>query len=189
MSHLNSRVARIVAGLAVVSTFAVAPMAAQAADTNATGTLTAGALSNTAPAITAFGATLTGVNQTVNTAVGAWNVNDARGSDLGYSITVSALAPTVGGVAAKAGTGSTLTMSSTNATAAAGNPTTTGPVTGAAKVLSPTAVSIANAAANTGQGQWDFPTAGNLAVVIPGDADAGAYSSTLTYTTAAPATV
>ena len=91
MTHLNSRVARIVAGLAVVSAFAVAPMA-QAADTNATGTLSAGSLTNTAPAITAFSTALTGVNQTVNTAVGAWNVNDARGSNVGYNITVAATA-------------------------------------------------------------------------------------------------
>ena len=67
MSNLNSRVARIVAGLAVVSAFAVAPMAAQAADTDVTGTLGAGSLTNTAPAITPFGATLTGIAQTANT--------------------------------------------------------------------------------------------------------------------------
>jgi len=184
MTHLNSRVARIVAGLAVVSAFAVAPMAAQAAPTDATGTLSAGSLTNTAPAITAFSTALTGVNQTVNTAVGAWNVNDARGSNVGYNITVAATAPTVGGSAPAAGTGGSLTMTSTTATAAAGNPAATGPVTSAAQLLSPTAATIAKAAATTGQGQWNFPTAGNLAVVIPGDASAGAYSSTLTYTTA-----
>ena len=186
MTHLNSRVARIVAGLAVVSAFAVAPMAAQAADadTAATGTLSAGLLAHTAPAITAFSTALTGVNQTVNTAVGAWNVNDARGSNVGYSITVAATAPTVGGSASGAGTSGSLTMTSTTATAATGNPAATGPVTSAAQLLSPTAATIAKAAATTGQGQWNFPTAGNLAVVIPGDASAGAYSSTLTYTTA-----
>ncbi|CAN5828402.1 hypothetical protein BH18ACT7_BH18ACT7_13100 [soil metagenome] len=184
MTHLNARVARIVAGLAVVSAFAVAPMAAQAADTDATGTLSAGSLTNTAPAITAFSTALTGVNQTVNTAVGAWNVNDARGSNAGYNITVAATAPTVGGSAPAAGTGGSLTMTSTTATAAAGNPAATGPVTSAAQLLSPTAATIANAAATTGQGQWNFPTAGNLAVVIPGNASAGAYSSTLTYTSA-----
>lgn len=187
MSHLNSRVARIVAGLAVVSAFGVAPMAAQAATTDATGTLSAGSLSNTAPVITAFSTALTGVNQTVNTAVGAWNVNDARGNNAGYSITVSATAPTVGGSAPAAGTGGSLTMTSTTAARAAGNAAATGPVTGSAQLLTTTAATIANAAVTTGQGQWDFPAAGNLAVVIPGDASAGAYSSTLTYTTAPPA--
>lgn len=187
MSHLNSRVARIVAGLAVVSAFAVAPMAAQAADTTATGTLSAGSLSNSAPVIAAFSTALTGVNQTVTTDVGAWSVNDARGNDAGYSITLAATAPTVAGTTDGAGTGGSLTMGSTTATAAAGNPATAGPIASGPQVLSTTAATIDNAAAGTGQGQWDFAAdAANLSVVIPGDADAGAYSSTLTYTTAAP---
>ena len=192
MSHLDSRVARLVAGLAVVSAFAVAPMA-QAADTNATGTLTAGSLSNTAPTITSLGnVALTGVNQTLTTAVGAWSVNDARGSNLGYSITVAATAPTVDGSAGAAGTGGSMTLTPTTATAAAGNPAITGPVAAAAQLLSTTAATIDNAAAGTGQGQWDFAADSgatkNLSMVIPGNASAGAYSSTLTYTTA-PAVV
>jgi len=188
MTHLNSRVARIVAGLAVVSAFAVAPMAAQAADTNATGMLTAGALSNTAPAITPLGnVALTGVAQTKTTDVGAWSVTDARGSNAGYNITLAATAPTVGGSAPAAGTGGSLTMGAAPiATVGSGNTAATGPVRNAsAQVLGTTAVSIANAAATTGQGLWDFVAVGNnLSVVIPGNASAGAYNSTLTYTAA-----
>lgn len=188
MSHLNSRVATLVAGLAVVSTFAVAPMA-QAADTNVTGTLIAGPLSNTAPAITPLAnVARTGVNQTLTTAVGAWGVNDASGSNLGYSITVAATAPTVGGSAPAAGTGGSMTLTPTTATAAAGNPATTGPVAAAAQLLGTTAATIDSAAAGTGHGQWDFAadsgSTKNLSVVIPANASAGAYSSTLTYTTA-----
>jgi hypothetical protein len=179
MSHLNSRVARIVAGLAVVSAFAVAPMAAQAADTNVTGTLTGGSLTNTAPATIDFAATLAGVNQTVNAPVGPWSVNDSRGSNAGYRITLAASAPMVGGSAPNAGTGGSLTMTSTTATGVG-----TGPVTEAPQLLSTTAATIATAALNTGQGLWSFPTAGNLAVVVPANASAGAYTSTLTYTTA-----
>jgi hypothetical protein len=189
MSFLNPRISRTVA-LAVVSAFAVIPIAAQAADTAATGTLTAGSLTNTAPAITAFAATLTGLNQTKTTAVGAWSVTDATGSNNGYSVTVSATDPTVGGVAADAGTGGSITLTTRTATAAAGNPAATGPVAGSAQLLSTTAATIQNAPATTGQGEWDFAAdAGatkSLSVVIPGDASAGAYSSTLTYTTAAP---
>jgi hypothetical protein len=52
-----------------------------------------------------------------------------------------------------------------------------------------TAVTIENAAVNTGAGKWDFAADGtgvhNLAVTIPGDATPGAYSDTLTYTIAA----
>ena len=185
MSHLNSRIARIVAGVAVVSAFAVAPMAAQGADTDATGTLTGGSLTNTAPVIEAFTAGLTGVNQTITTDVGAWSVNDARGTNLGYNITLAATAPTVGGTVDGAGTGGSLTMGATTATAAAGNPAATGPVS-SSQLLSTTAATIDAAVAGTGQGQWDFaPDADNLSVVIPGNASAGAYTSTLTYTAAA----
>ena len=183
------RSARVAVGLAVVSAVAAVP-AAQAADTSATGTLTAGSLSNTAPAITPFSVTLTGVTQMQNTAVGAWSVTDATGSNAGYSITVSATDPTVNGDAALAGTGGSLTLSPTTATAASGNPAATGPVASSPQVLSTTAATIDDAAVTTGQGAWDFAAdAGatkSLAVVIPGDASAGDYSSTLTYTTAPP---
>lgn len=189
----SPRVTRVMASLAVMSAFAAVPVAAQAADTTASGTLTAGSLSNTAPAITPFGVTLSGLTQTVTTPVGASNVIDATGSNDGYSITVSATAPQVGGVAADAGTGGSMTLTPTTATAAAGNPADTGPVAQPAGVLPVTGVgarTIQNAPAGTGQGQWNFAAdAGaqeSLAVVIPGDASAGAYSSTLTYTTAAP---
>jgi hypothetical protein len=189
---LHPRVTRVAASLAVVSAFAVAPMAAQAADTNATGTLAAGSLSNVAPVIAPFNTTLTGLTQTVDTTVGASSVTDATGSGAGYSVTVAASVPTVGGVPAGAGTGSTLTLTPAAATAAAGNPATGGPVpTTGAQALSTTATTVANAAVGTGQGEWDFAAdagaATSLAVVIPGDASAGYYSSTLTYTTAPPA--
>lgn len=165
-------------------------MAAQAADTDATGTLSAGSLSNTAPAITAFSATLTGVTQTVPTAVGAWSVTDATGSNSGYSVTVAASAPTVGGTTAGAGTGGSLTLTPTTATAASGNPAIIGPVARSAQLLSTTAATIENAIVGTGQGKWEFAADSgatkNLSVVIPGNASSGAYSSTLTYTTAPP---
>jgi len=148
-------------------------------------------LSNTAPAITPFDATLTGRTRTVHTAVGAWSVIDPRGSNAGYSVTVAASAPTVGGSTSAAGTGARLTLTPATATPASGNPATTGPVTTSAQLLSTTAATIASAAAGTGQGGWDFPAdagaAASLAIVVPGDASAGAYTSTLTFTTAPPA--
>jgi hypothetical protein len=192
MSFLSPRFSRVTVGLAVFSAFAMAPMAAQAEDTPAAGTLTAGTLSNTAPAITAFTATLSGINQTVNTPVGAWSVTDATGSNAGYRVTVAATTPTVtGAVGASAGTGGSLTLTTQTPTAAPGNPALGAPVTQSSQVLGTTAATIANAAAGAGQGQWDYAadngtTEKNLAVVIPGDASSGAYSSTLTYTTAPP---
>lgn len=190
MSFPNPRSMRVVVGLSVLSAFAALPIAAQAAETNLGGTVTGGALSNTAPVITPFAATLTGATQTVNAKVGAWGVTDATGSNAGYSITVAASEPTIGGSAANAGTGSSVTLTPTTATAGAGNPAATGPVAGAPQTLSPIASTIDNAAPASGQGEWAFAAdagAGSLAVVIPGNASAGTYSSTLTFTTAPPA--
>lgn len=200
MSFLNSRVSWLAAGVVAVSGCALAPMAAQGADTPLTGTLSAGLLSNTAPAITPFTATLSGVNQTKLTAVGSWSVTDATGSNAGYSVTVAASAPAVtvadgpdAGTerdVAYEGTGGTLTLTPKTTTAAAGNPADTGPVAQGAQLLGTTGATIQDAPAGTGQGQWDSaadaPSQDSLAVVIPGDASAGDYSSTLTYTTAAP---
>lgn len=148
-------------------------------------------LSNTAPAIAPFEATLTGVTQTVHTAVGGWSVDDSRATNTGYSVTVTATAPTVNGSPSAAGTGAALMLTPRTPTAAAGNPSSTGPVAAGVQALSTTAATIADVAPDTGQGAWDFPadTAAikSLALVIPADAKAGAFSSTLTFTAAPPA--
>jgi hypothetical protein len=176
----------------VVSALALAP-AAEAATTTANGTVTAGSLSNTAPAIADFGATLNGLTQTVNTTVGGWSVTDATGSNNGYSVTVAASAPVITGSTAttpSAGTGFALRLTPAGAAAASGNSAATGPVAASTQTLGTTATTIENAAANTGQGEWDFAPdssgAQSLAVVVPSDASNGAYSSTLTFTTAPP---
>jgi len=184
---------RILAGLFVASAFAAAPMAAQAATTNATGTLSAGGLSLVAPAITPFTATLTGVNQTVSTAVGAWNLTDAIGDGAAYNVSVSAGAPSIGGTSIAGSLGSTwLALTPTTSSNDPSNPAA--PSTHPVAIVGPlaigaTAVTIENAAVNTGAGKWDFAadTGGvqNLSVTIPGDAAPGAYSDTLTYTIAA----
>ncbi len=130
-------------------------MAAQAATTDATGTLSAGSLSNTAPAITAFTGTLSGVNQTVRAAVGAWNVNDAVGDAAAYHVTVSAGAPTIAGTSIAGSLGSTwLVLTPTTATADPSNPVlTAGPTAVATPVaLGATAAPIDSAAAATGAG-------------------------------------
>jgi hypothetical protein len=177
----------------VICAFAAAPGMAQAATTAATGTLTAGGLSVTAPSITPFTATLTGVTQTVNTQVGAWSLTDAVGDGAAYNVTVSAGAPSIGGTSIAGSLGGTwLVLTPTTATADVSNPApaSTHPVAIAGSLaVGATAVTIENAAVNTGAGKWDFAadTGGvqNLAVTIPGNAVHGAYSDTLTYTIAA----
>jgi Ice-binding-like/WxL domain surface cell wall-binding len=147
-----------------------------------------GPLTNTAPAIAPFAATLTGLTRTVHTTVGAWNVNDATAGNAGYNVTVSATPPVVNGSTSAAGTGAQLILTPVTATPATGNTAATGPVATSAQTLSTTAATIENAAAGTGQGEWDFPAdAGatkSLGIVIPGNGAAGSYSSTLTFTTA-----
>jgi hypothetical protein len=150
------------------------------------------ALSNTAPAIAPFDATLTGAAQTVLTTVGAWSVTDPSGTDAGYRVTVAASAATVGGVAADAGTGGSVTLTTRDPVAGAGNPVIQGPVAeGHAQPLTTTATTIATAGLGSGQGIWNFRADSgaekSLSVVIPGNARAGPYTRTLTFTTAPPA--
>jgi Ice-binding-like len=149
-------------------------------------------MSSTAPTITPFTTQLTGLNQTVSTTVGEWGVTDARLGNAGYSVTLAASAPTVNGSTSAAGTGGSLTLTPGTATAANNNPPSTGPLPTPAQILSPTAATIENAPLGTGHGEWDFAadagSADSLAVLIPGNADAGSYSSTLMFTTAPPAT-
>jgi hypothetical protein len=147
--------------------------------------------SSTAPTITPFTTKLTGLNQTVSTTVGGWSVTDARLGNAGYSVTVAASTPTVGGSTSAAGTGGSLTLTPSTASAANNNPPSTGPVPTPAQILSPTPATIENAPTGTGHGEWNFPadagSTNSLAVLIPGNADAGSYTSTLTFTTAPPA--
>jgi hypothetical protein len=187
------RGSRIIAGLFVAGAFAAVPMVAQADSTTALGTLSAGGLSVSAPAITPFTAGLTGVNQVVHTAVGAWNLTDAVGDGAAYNVSVTAGAPSIGGTSVAGSLGATwLALTPTTADADANNPApaSTHPVAIAGSLaVGATAVTIENAAVNTGAGKWDFAADGtgvtDLAVTIPGDATPGAYSDTLTYTIAA----
>ena len=197
MSHLSvprgGRLRALAAAGTAAAVFGLSGSPAAEADTTTLqGTVGAGALSVAAPTVSPFEATLAGTTQTVHTKVGAWSVTDARGSGEGYSVTLSASAPTISGSDASsptAGTGFALQLTPSTATAASGNPTPTGPVASPDVSLSTSAQTIENAAPNTGQGEWNFPAdtgAGSLAVTIPADASDGSYSSTLTFTTAAP---
>jgi hypothetical protein len=184
---------RTAVALGMVCAFAVAPAVSQADTTVATGTLSAGGLSVAAPPITAFTATLTGTNQIVNAAVGAWSLTDAIGDGAAYNVSVSAGAPSIGGTSIAGSLGSTwLALTPTTSTRDVNNPAaaSTHPVAIAGPLaVGATAVTIENAAVNTGAGKWNFAadTGGvaNLAVTVPGNAVPGAYSDTLTYTIAA----
>ena len=184
-----TRIPQVTAALAALALF---PAGAHAATTAADGVVTGGSLTNTAPAIDSFGATLTGTNQTVHTAVHDWSVIDATGSNAGYNVTVAASAPTVDTQPGRAGTGFSMSLLTPMAIAADGNPAADGPASAqGSQELLPEGTTIATAAESAGQGRWDFPADvggdKSLSVVIPADASAGAYHSTLTFTAAPPA--
>jgi hypothetical protein len=189
MSFLSSRAIRIAAAVAVASAIAASPASAQ--DAPAAGTLAAGDLTVVPPVITAFNFELTGATATVPTNVAAYTLADATGSNAGWSLAVTATAPTVDTDPLLAGTGSTVSLTPTAATAATGNPTVVGnapETTAGLQLLDPVDITtVLNADAATGQGAWDVAAGTNgLSVVIPGDASEGAFLSTLTYTMSPP---
>jgi hypothetical protein len=203
------RITRAAIGLAAVSAFAVAPMAAQAAITSqstAQATLDAGAMTIAAPLITAYQTTLTGLTVSPTTPVGTWNVTDATGSNLGWNVTVKATDPktadhpagadpiadpAVPGHAMSPNAGNPLSLTAGPATPTSSGNGATAPVSDTIQALSPgTAETVAHTAqVAQGEGSWDFlGTVGVpqlLTVVIPADATAGVYTSTLTFTVAA----
>lgn len=165
-------------------------------------TVTAGALTLTAPASLSWAATLNGTNQTVVDTTAAdqqYTVTDATGSGAGWHVTVSATTFTNGAhTLANAGTfvntGSVTSVSATTSPTAAcaaavsctlPTNSTTYPVAITTAPTSPAAVTIYDTAAATGLGQIVIggSTAANPVgwwVNVPANASAGAYTSTVT---------
>jgi hypothetical protein len=125
---------------------------------------------------------LNGSVQTVTADVGNWSVNDARGSLLGWNVTIAAGQFTSAG----ADTLPVGSLSLTAPTVSAGS----GQAGGLAPIvqsLTPidagSAVPLVVAAPLTGQGLWNFTQgAGQLSLVVPPTVKAGTYTSTITTT-------
>lgn len=178
--------------LAAVLAVALAMPAAAATDDTSV-TLTSGPLEFTdAPGAANFAATqLTGDVETLNTTFDNWSVNDARGSGAGWHVTVQASQFSTGvdgdtlpveSLSLKAPT----LITAANLLNLAGPPalTSSGPWT----IDGASAVKVVSAAADKGQGEWDFTQAnllgGDLTLTVPADAAAGTYTSTITTTLA-----
>jgi hypothetical protein len=189
---MRGRNKRTLLGLTAVAAFvAVAlPGAAYAADTDGTADITAGSLTIAAPTTVHFAATLNGLDQTVN-ATQAIDVLDNRGSGAGWNVTLSAT--TFTDDATPAHTLATDSISD-GTTGVSGGPTsecdsgvtcTTAsntveyPVAITTAETDPTAVNILSADADTGLGGQTWTHTMHLKV--PGNAVAGTYSSTWTY--------
>lgn len=180
------------AGAAAAALALPAGAAAQATDTTSV-TLTAGTLtfSDVFDADNFANTPLTGLAQPVNTGTGTWAVNDARGSLLGWNVKIRATRFSDGAVTPTKLPAGSLTyagVGTSDISAGAGQLLTTGPaaVTVAAAIDSDSGTNdqaMANAILGNGGGTWNFAAkASGLTLVIPADAKAGTYTSTITTT-------
>ena len=169
--------------LAVLALAALAlSVAAVAGTVTATATVTgAGSLSLSHGATASISDTLDGSDQTVNYTLPLTMV-DARGVGTGWNLTITSTTFTDGASHTLATTASSI--ASVTSTCVGGgtctNPTnsTTYPTTVPAAATAPAAVKFFNSALNTGMGR--FTVTPSVNVTIPGNAYAGAYTSTLT---------
>jgi hypothetical protein len=144
-----------------------------------TAVLNGGTLAVTTPTVGDFtGVTLNGSAQSTTASMGTFNVIDARGTGVGWNVTVQATQFTM--------SGHTLPMDSismpapTVAKIAATSGNTPSITTGPYLIDDASAVKITSAAADgTGMGSYTF-TPGALTLSIPANAYAGTYTSTVT---------
>jgi len=174
--------AAMVAGLAL-------PAGALAAGASTSATLNAGSLAfTTNPSASDFAATtLTGAAQTIHTNLASWGVDDALGSLTGWHVTFQASQFTATGPITLPT--SSLVLAAPTVAASGVNASTAPVLQGSTFTLdSGSAVAIVHAALATGLGTWTMTQAntagGDLALSIPADAQAGTYTSNLTFTLA-----
>jgi hypothetical protein len=175
----SPRLARVAAGLVVLSAFVVAPMAAQAAPTTATVTVTGGALEITAPgsagSLGSIANTVSG--GVISGSLGQVQVNDARSAAAGSgwvaSVISTAFTPSSGptiGAAAVGYVAGPITKVGT-ATFTANDPPD---LTGAVAAVTASGITGDNSAT------WN-PT---INVAVAGGKAAGTYSGTITHSVA-----
>lgn len=169
-----------VAALALL--LAAVPTAAFANDTVGTATLTGGALSLVTPDAVAFSATLTGSDQSVPASQDI-DVVDGTGSASGWNVTLTSTTFSSGSneLAADAATdqGASGSCDAGVTCTLADNSATSYPVAVPAADVAPTAVRIQSAASGTGMGGQTWTH--NMALDVAGNAVAGTYTSTWTY--------
>jgi hypothetical protein len=166
-----------------------APTAALATGASTSVSLLGGSLSfSTTPSASNFPATsLTGSQQTIHANLASWGVIDATGSGAGWHVTFQA-SQFSGPESATLPTGS-LVMTAPVITASGVNLAVPPLTQGATFTLDGgSAVPVVHALAGTGQGSWAMTQAntagGDLALTIPASANAGTYTSSLTFTLA-----
>ena len=183
-------------GALALAAFALLTASAPAATTNATATLTSGNLSiSQALTAGAFAGTLSGAAQSLSatpaaggTAFGGFQIRDARGSGVGWSVTASASRLLSGSGHAFA-LGS-LTMPALDVVGEANSSLVPGTLHGAAAIDNSAdgstggVVMAATSADGQGMGAYDFTNAGPWTLAVPANAFAGTYASIVTTTLA-----
>lgn len=155
---------------------------AQAATDDTSVTLTGGAITLTPPTFGDFpGAALTGSADSQDASVSDWNVNDLRGSGLGYQVSMAASTLSTGGGTPIIMTGAVLTVAEPVASPVDPTNASTAPTTLGGNIS--TGVNVATAGAGAGMGDWDYAQgATDLTLDTPANALAGTYTSTITTT-------
>lgn len=174
---------RILIMIGIATVALVAASAAIAGNVTATATVAAGNSGNLAlslPSNPSISSTLDGTDQTASYSL-ALGLNDVRGSGAGWNLTITSTAFT-DGTHSLANTSSSLTGVTSGCVAGGSctNPTNSlsYPLTVPAAASAPAAVKFFNSTANTGMGR--FTITPSIDVSIPGNAYAGAYTSTVT---------
>jgi hypothetical protein len=169
-------------GLAVIALTVAA--VAVAGNVTATATVTpgnGGNLSLSLPSNPSIASTLDGTDQSASYSL-ALGLNDVRGSGAGWNLTVTSTSFSDGAGHTLAANSSSLT-GATSACLAGGSCTAptnavSYPLTVPAAATAPAAVKLFDSAANTGMGR--FTVTPSVSVAVPGNAYAGAYTSTVT---------
>jgi hypothetical protein len=188
------RTVSVASGVLAVSAVALlaVPGAAFAIDVPATATVGLGSLSMATPASVGFTASLTGVNQTAHTN-DPLDIIDARGSGVGWNVTLTSTQFVTATLPVKSLPLTSLTdgitpsaapvgVCDTSVTCTLADNTSLAPyiiAIPAGVTVAPTAVKVQTAAAGTGLGGQTWTHI--MSLFLPGNTQAGAYSSTWTY--------
>lgn len=185
LKHSRKGTKALARAAAVAGIFVALPAGSALAATDTSGVTVTGASNTlTAPTFGDFaGATLDGTRQSLSTSVASWNVSDNRGTGAGWSVTVSASQPqTADATPVVMPSSATLTLTAPDVSATDTQNGSTAPTVVGGNLLGGT-ISLATAGADAGMGSWDFAQAAtDLAIVVPSETKAGAYTSTVTTT-------
>ncbi len=166
----------VVAGL-------LAAMAGVAYATTASVTMTGGSLSVTPADVTLSGVTLDGTDKTSTSAytANAWTAEDARGTGVGWNVTIDATDFTSGGHTINiSAADQKFKIAEANISVIAGNTAPTSSVATLTDIpeAPAAALKIVSAAVDAGMGEYNIPP--NFSLMVPAETYAGTYTSTIT---------